>query len=443
MLARYTLGLILAVSLCLIGSRGYSQSVSILDGYINEALSSNLSIRGANELVGIEQNRKKQTDKLWMPSVDLAASYLVAQGGRKINFPVGDLFNPAYLALNQLTGAEQFPTDLENINTQLTPNNFVDIGVTISKPLINQSIKYAQKTQEALIHMASLNADMQLNEIRYQVREAYYHYLSTIQAEEVLTEQRALLNEVREVNTKLLKYDKATPDINSDVDFQIAMLESQELALIARREIAQTLFNSLLNRPSDDLIEVDTALLSDYAIDDIRDQSALIDQAIASRPELDQLEIARHIQDLIIGRVESEGSPSLGIRGGVGLQTEEFTLDDGGPLYTIGLSLSWNLWDGGRNDALARQQIALQVTQAYKEMNALLGSLKSDEAAVTAAKISYDATLARYRHDRAILIEVLNAQNQWVVSQLNINLKLIEVLSAKASLDRAVYQSKS
>jgi hypothetical protein len=35
--------------------------------------------------------------------------YFMAGGGRTVDFPVGDLLNPVYTTLNQLTGGNNFP----------------------------------------------------------------------------------------------------------------------------------------------------------------------------------------------------------------------------------------------------------------------------------------------------------------------------------------------
>ena len=93
---------------------------AILDQYVEHAWANNLTIKSSQLTIQKQENQIQQAKKLWTPSVDLSASYLLAQGGRNIVFPIGDLFNPAYGALNQLTGTNSFPTNLENENIQLT-----------------------------------------------------------------------------------------------------------------------------------------------------------------------------------------------------------------------------------------------------------------------------------------------------------------------------------
>ena len=53
------------------------------------------------------------------------------------------------------------------------------------------------------------------------------------------------------------------------------------------------------------------------------------------------------MNELNQNRIDAEKLPTLGLSGGIGLQTEEFSFDEGGPLYTAAVSLGWNIFDGG------------------------------------------------------------------------------------------------
>ena len=55
----------------------------------------------------------KEAHALFLPNVSFGASYSKADGGRTIDLPLGDLLNPVYKSLNQLTGSTKFP-NLQN-----------------------------------------------------------------------------------------------------------------------------------------------------------------------------------------------------------------------------------------------------------------------------------------------------------------------------------------
>ena len=63
----------------------------------------------------------KEAQSLFLPKVSLQADYFLAGGGRTVDFPAGDILNPVYATLNQLTEGNNFPT-VENQRILLNPN---------------------------------------------------------------------------------------------------------------------------------------------------------------------------------------------------------------------------------------------------------------------------------------------------------------------------------
>lgn len=162
----------------------------------------------------------------------------------------------------------------------------------MTKPIINSAIKYNIRIQEALLPLSGLDQSLKQNELAFQVKQAYLNFLKTMKGEEVLLENIRLLNEVKNFNDKLIKYDKATPDIQSDVDFQITNLQDQVNALIEQRNITKHLFNLLLNRAIDTKIEIDLQLI-EQAPTELYDLHQATQNAILARPELKRLLLVR------------------------------------------------------------------------------------------------------------------------------------------------------
>jgi len=61
---------------------------------VADALAANLELDGASAGVAQQLAALDQARALYLPSLDLAARYTRANGGRTIDFPVGDLLNP-------------------------------------------------------------------------------------------------------------------------------------------------------------------------------------------------------------------------------------------------------------------------------------------------------------------------------------------------------------
>ena len=445
--------LLLPVFISLLPFIGIGQN-NILENYIKEALENNLSIKGQElernkQLVKIEQARKN-----WMPSVDGNASYLFSEGGRTIIFPVGDLFNPVYGTLNQLTQTNQFPTDLENEKISLTPNNYLDAQVKITQPIVNSAIKYNLLLQQELVKLNEVDIQIQEKEIIFQTRSAYYNYLKTIEGFKILDETKSLLNDLLSINQKLVKYDKATGEVISDVEFQLANLESERAQLEEQQAIAKIYFNLILNRPMGSEIMVEKEILSDFIIEDMTLES-LIDLAKRNRLEFEKIQIANGVVELNKERIDKEKLPTLGVTGAVGLQTESFNFENGGPIYTLGFGMAVNLFDGGRrkkrieeltvdqhiltnNHAQLQQKIEIEVSQIFYGLESLKSKLKADRSASISARKSYAIIKSKYENDKAILLEVTNAQNKLITSDLRQVLTKYDYLIKLAELEKAI-----
>lgn len=438
-----------------LGYFGLAQS-NILDNYVKEALANNLTIQSELLKKDKQYSKVEQAKKLWKPSVDLSASYLFAEGGRELLFPLGDLFNPVYGTLNELTNSTNFPTNIENEKIQLTPNNYLDMQLSISKPLINSSIKYNQKIQNELLRLHDLDLELSKKEIIAQIKMAYYNYLKTFEGLAIMDETEKLLQEVLAFNKKLVKYDKATPDILSDVEYQIANLQSQKAMVMEQQNLAKSYFNLLLNKPLDAEVMVDEAIMK-AEIHSTENLSTLKNKAVQSRLEFDKIEVATAVNSLNQKRIDQEKKPTLGISGGIGLQTESFNFDNGGPLYTIGVGMNWNLIDGGlrkkkieeihvdqrilENDRKRlSQQIEMEVVQIFYKIRSLEIKMQAEEVAVKSAQKSYDAINARYRNDKAILIQLTQAQNSLTTSKMSRALSKYDYLILLAELEKVLGQ---
>ena len=97
----------------------------VLAQYLAEGLENNLVLKEKNTSLDQSLLALKDAKSYFLPSMDFGGSYTLANGGRTLDFPIGDLLNPVYSTLNRLTGSSAFP-QLENISEQLLPNNFYD-----------------------------------------------------------------------------------------------------------------------------------------------------------------------------------------------------------------------------------------------------------------------------------------------------------------------------
>jgi outer membrane protein TolC len=110
----------LFITLLLFGFLGADAQTN-LDGCIKTALDHNETIKQQQFLLTKSLYALKETRSLFLPSVGFNGTYSLADGGRTVDIPVGDLVNSVYKTLNQLTGTNNFP-QLQNQSILLNPD---------------------------------------------------------------------------------------------------------------------------------------------------------------------------------------------------------------------------------------------------------------------------------------------------------------------------------
>src|SRR4051812_44002318 len=87
----------------------------ILDNYINDGLRNNITLKQRNISLEKAMVSLKIANSYFAPSIGIQGNYTSGMGGRSIAIPVGDLLNPVYTTLNQLTASDKFP-NIQNVN---------------------------------------------------------------------------------------------------------------------------------------------------------------------------------------------------------------------------------------------------------------------------------------------------------------------------------------
>ena len=388
------------------------------------------------------------------PQLDLKSDYILSAGGRRIAFPIGDLFNPIHATLNQLTGAPSFPTDLENVNELLTPNNFHDSRLEITLPIIQPTIRREVALRNAQVQEAAMASKVLENELIRQFKALYYAHLQSLAGQQIIDSSRLVLNELVRVNQSLVNNNLATRDILYRTRAEIADLDGQLAVLKQQESITKAAMNRLLghelNRPLPvgiDQSRPDTVLLA-------QDLDDLQNLAIENRPELKQLAAGLNSLTALNELQQASRLPNLGLRSQIGAQGFLAGGINDQPYANLGVGFSWNLYDGGKRN-LQRQQnqvqaeqlrqrqadteraVSFQTWQAYQRIQTSKAQLQAIFIAVQASAENARIVERRYRNQQALLIEYLDARNQWTNSRLEYNLAYYQLLQAYAELEAA------
>ena len=99
-------------------------SAQSLEDYVQEGLKSNLVLQQKNVSLQQAQQSLNLAKSYFLPTVNVLADYTSGEGGRSIAIPVGDLLNPVYASLNQVTQSDAFP-QVENVKQNFFPEGFL------------------------------------------------------------------------------------------------------------------------------------------------------------------------------------------------------------------------------------------------------------------------------------------------------------------------------
>ncbi|MBK9104600.1 MAG: TolC family protein [Saprospiraceae bacterium] len=401
-------------------------SQAILDQYVKEAIEQNLSVDAKQAIERKQQYALQHAGKLAGPEVNFLTTYTAAYKGRNIELPLGDLLNPVYSALNDITGTQNFPP-VANQEFNFLPNNFYDARFRITQPILQPEIKYNKLIKEEEVTMAGLQTDETIRDLTQQVKTAYIQWMRAGEAISIMDQGLTLLNENKRITESLIKNGQAIPSalmrIQSDIEHLSALREKS----VSNRINAAANFNFLLNRPAGTEILADTF----EGVPAIPEQYDL-----SHREELQQIQTGKKIQELALQLEEKQHAPTLGVQ--LDLGSQAFAADWGG--YALGgLQLEIPIWDNKKSQLKQKEWKAqLDATQANYEWtkNAFamqiegeIENLRSDIALynsftnlLASNQRFYDETVRRYKEGLSNYIELLDARTEVTSTQLEQNL---------------------
>ncbi|MEO6732023.1 MAG: TolC family protein, partial [Ferruginibacter sp.] len=274
-----------------------------LDQYIEYGLVNNESIKQQQFMLEKNLYALQEAKSLFLPNVSFNAGYTLAGGGRTVDVPIGDLMNPVYSTLNQLTATKNFP-QVKNQNILLNPNNFYDVKLHTIYPIINAELAYNKKIKSQQYDLQKIEIDVYKRELAKEIKIAYYNYLQATEAIKIYENALLLVKENERINTSLFNNDKVNRTAVIRSTNEVTKISAQLNTGKQTQANAKGWFNFLLNQP------LTTEILSD-AINNIPDISIVNDTAVNKREELQKLNTAKAINDNLLGLANAYKKPKL------------------------------------------------------------------------------------------------------------------------------------
>lgn len=437
---------------------------TVLERYVQTGVQENLALQQQNLSLAQSLRSLDEARGLFMPSIDIVARYSRAGGGRQIEFPVGDLLNPAYMTLNELLAAQgeppRFPENLANVSIPFLREREQESKIRLTQPLFQPDIYYNYRIQRELSDARRAERDAFTRQLIAEVKTSYYRYLIADRLASLLQRTRELLAENLRVSTSLFQADKVTQDVVFRARAELSSLEQNLLDADAGRKNAARYFNFLLNRPLDAAIEAlhDDSLRADHAFDVAELQA----RALAHRDEFRQLAHAIAASGDAARLARANALPSVAFVLDYGIQGENYRVGRDDDFWMATIALRWNLFNGFQDRARharatlqqrelqtqqreLEQQIALQVNEAHDRLLVARSSIGATQDRVQSATRSFRIVNRKFEEGVAAQVEFLDARTTMTEAEVDAIIARYEYQIRLAQLERiaALYDINS
>ncbi|KAA0994212.1 TolC family protein [Dyadobacter sp. UC 10] len=417
---------------------------AVLENYINQGLKNNQGIRQQGFLLERNLYALKEAKSFFLPEVNFNTSYLDSRGGRKISIPIGDLLNPVYSSLNQLTNSSVFP-QVENVSQTFNPNNYYDAKLRTSLPVYNAEIIYNSRIRKEQIHLQQAELDVYKRELVKDIKLGYYACLQAKEAVTILENAVTLARENLRFNQALVRNDKAIRTVVSRSENELIGLEARLEDARNQSLSAVAYFNFLLNSPLDNPVELPSV------------QQADVPAGITGegrREELVKLESLSRINALSEQLAKAAALPKLSTFIDLGSQGDFVKFNNDTRYYLFGVTLDWRVFGGNRTQHRAKQaalegkatsqqidqveqQLALQVETAENRLRSAARLFEASKSQTALSLQYYNDQQKLYREGQLLYIELLDAQNRLIGDQLQQSIAYLTIQTRSAELERA------
>jgi outer membrane protein len=439
--------LIISLSLGLFTSPAKAQQA--LDEYIEIGLKNNLVLQQKNISLEKAMLSLKIANGMFSPSLTLLGNFISGTGGRSISFPVGDLLNPVYSTLNQITGTDNFP-QIENVNQNFFPKDFYDVRARASMPILNTDLIYNRKIRANQTMLQEYEVIIYKRELIRNIKAAYFNYLGAREGVSIYQSALTRAQEGKRVNESLLANGKGLPAYVLRSQSEIENIKAQLVDAERQVENAKLFINFLLNRNANEEI-----LTSYSAEENLINASALIEEpaTVQKREELMQIQTLKGLNENILTMNKLYWSPKISGFIDLGAQAENLTYTSNANYNLVGVQLEMPLFAGFtnrhkisqsrleiKNTELSASQINQQLNLSTQfSKNSLISAFQNYQSAqkqLEAAQ-SYQRLIDKgYKEGINTFIEAVDARNQLTSAQLLVTLNQYRVLIAEANLER-------
>ncbi len=424
-----------------------TQAQQVLDTYIKEGLANNLVLQDKNASLEQSLLALKDAKSFFIPSVDFGASYTLAEGGRTIAFPVGDLLNPVYSTLNKLTASNKFP-QIENVSEQLLPDNFYDTRFRTTLPLLNTDLIYQQQIRKEQVNWTSYQVEIYRATLIQDIRVAYFNFCAAHSSISILKNTLQLVDQNLKDTRSLVENGKRLPAAVLRAESELEQVKSLLIEAELKTNNAAQYLNFLVNRPLDQSVAFEEIPLDLSRLDQL-----LLEDLHPQNPEMRAMQSMETIQETVLKSGKNYWVPKLSTYADIGSQGFDWSFDSQSKYLMWGLNFSMPVFQGGRNQnqikrnvlglesvqrqkELVNQKLNLSLQTQRNEVKTLHAALQSSEKKLVSASAYLKLVDRGFKDGSQSLLEFIDARNQYTQAALQKNISAYKLQMALAQLER-------
>ena len=389
------------------------------------ALADNPSLAAASERVEQALQRMEQARALYSPRLDLDGAAAWSH------------LSENYSAIQTQQSSIQLDRSQERYQLSLGASWVVFDG--FSRKFTNLIADYGYRGSE-LARRDGQRILLQLVAESYYNAHLFLYNIQIAQADIAFNQQQ--------LDDAQVRYEQGAGPLSNVLNFEIQINKAKTELLIARRDYQVALYGLAVLLGNEDARLPDSIELKALEmIETSHFNTPLIADALTKavqyRPDLLQQQVRLEQSEAEIGQARSAFYPTIGLRGSVdGDRSEDILLEEDDFGASVGMSLSYNLYRGGGDEARVvesraarreavrsyqerKNQISKEVRQAYANLELAQEQLVLQRSTTELVKRTRDLVRDGYDAGQESLVRLNEAQRDLVRTQSNLALALV------------------
>jgi outer membrane protein TolC len=440
-----------------VGITNAQSQILTLEDAIQLALDNNKEIKIA--FMNTEKSRAAVNEAFGyaLPSLDASASFSHFLKKPKMPFPDFEalLTNATYSILFDENVIPRDENKFVPVETQLQSfalTNSYEASLTLTQILFSSAVFEGIGASQTYYELSKAELDNTISKTVLSVQEAFYGVLlakevvditnsSFINAQENFDNVKALYNEGMVSEFDLLQAEVRVENIRP------VLLKMENVLNTAKDGL-----KIVIGIDQKEVVDVSGEILFDSI--DISNEDELIKEALTSNFNIKSLELKKQVDEAFVQLDVSEYWPTIAAFGNYSYAGSSDQWNFQNYSYsTVGLSLTFNLWQGNRTKnaveqstitfkqteeqlSLLKDAIVLDVKAKIQELKRVQSLIEVQDRTVQLAERSYNIAKVRYKEGAGSQLELQNADQDLRQARLNRIQAIHSYLTTKYELDQ-------